>query len=503
MIFYTFVCSIVGFALSSQADPCSVLCRLDGRTVCSGGSWSKNGICHAYYFRGDPSLVHHCYHTSRTKESCPSSGTPVRLADAQGVIERLQRVNGAAATTTSSTPSTSSSSVKSNKHATSVTTSTRPAPTSTNLGVTANLASTPAESVEARVAQLRGALPDVGRFFYGYLDAPADNAFFDSYQQILELLTIEPLRFPETRLSARLQNQPIFGRAAKREFFSSVFSQIFNPESGLFLSNGEVPQYMRINPAGREQPNYQNIYRAVGRYLAVSITFNQAVGESLPVYFFSYILGRRQLDLDDIRQDEPMLSQTLEYLLTCPASELEFMPLMVGAGETVVATDETRQYVVYQKLNSLIRSHELMALISQGFREVIPLDILQRFLSPIDLKNLILGTPEIDVEDLVRNILWDSNSRVAPLRARVERVLRSFNQAELVEFMRFATNLQTVPFGGFGDVNPRIRISREISTTKLPRVFQCQHTVLLPEYSSDAEMREKLLTAFYESNWGL
>ena len=500
MIFYLLVFSFVGLAASTQADPCSVLCRLDGSAVCTGGSWSKNGICHAYYFRGDPSLLHHCYHTARTKDACPSSGTPVKVADAQRIIEQLQPVNGPVTTTTSRIPLTSSMSTTIANLVAVVTTSTS---TRASLGITTTPAGTPTASLEARVAHMRRSLPGMSSSSFVFLDAPAESAFFDSYQQISGMVNVEPLRFPETRFSAKLQNQPVYGPAAKREFVRSVFSQIFNPESGLFLSNGEVPQYMRINPAGREQPNYQSIYRAIGRYLAVAITFNQAVGESLPVYFFSYILGKGQLDLDDIRQEEPMLARTLQYLLTCPESELQLMPLMIGSGEPVVATDETRQDVLNQKLNSLIGSHELMELISQGFREVIPLDILQQFLTPIDLKNLILGTPEVDVDDLTRNILWDTYSWIPAFRARFERVLRSFNREELGEFLRFATNLRTVPFGGFAELNPRIRVSRETSAKKLPRVFQCQNSVYLPEYSSDAEMKEKLLTAFYESNWGL
>ena len=508
---YLLALSLVSFAHSSQADPCSVLCKMDGSTICSGGSWSKNGICHAYFLRGDPSLFDHCYHTSRTKESCPSSGTPVKVADAQRIIERLQAARGGNAgvqTTTSRVPLTSSTSTSPTSTSTTIfrsstSTTTRSVSKYTNTGMTANTG----ESVEARVVALRRALPCTDARLGAYLEAPADNAFLMSYQSILATVNFDALRFPESHLFAKLPNEEMYGPAAKREFVRSVFSQIFNPVSGFFLSNDEVPQYMRINPAGRQQPNYQNIYRAIGRYLSLAITLNQAVGVSLPVYFFSYILGKGQLDLDDIRQDEPMLAQTLGYLLTCPASELEFMPLMVGAGETVVATDATRQYVVNQKLNSLIGSHELMTFISQGFREVIPLDILQRFLSPIDLKNLILGTPELDVEDLIRNITWGIYEGISvfnpEFRPRVERVLRTLSQEQLGEFLRFATNLRTVPFGGFGQLNPNISIFSERPGMSLPRVYQCYNWVFIPVYSSDSVLRGKLLMALYGSNWGL
>jgi hypothetical protein len=73
---------IIGSASSSGMDPCTALCQRDGPAICTGGSWNKNGICHAYLFRGDPARGDYFYHTGLTAATCPSSGTPVRIADA-------------------------------------------------------------------------------------------------------------------------------------------------------------------------------------------------------------------------------------------------------------------------------------------------------------------------------------------------------------------------------------------------------------------------------------
>jgi hypothetical protein len=71
-----------------STDPCSQLCARDGPTICPGGSWNRNGICHAYMFLGQ-SREEYCYHTARTAATCPSNGSPVRVEDAQ----RLLNVN--------------------------------------------------------------------------------------------------------------------------------------------------------------------------------------------------------------------------------------------------------------------------------------------------------------------------------------------------------------------------------------------------------------------------
>jgi hypothetical protein len=78
------LCSI---ASTVFADPCARLCEFDGPTVCTGGSYTKNGnTCHRYVYRGDPSLKDHCYHTAATKEVCPGGGAPVRPDDVDLLI---------------------------------------------------------------------------------------------------------------------------------------------------------------------------------------------------------------------------------------------------------------------------------------------------------------------------------------------------------------------------------------------------------------------------------
>ena len=81
MRFQILVSVIVSATASSVVDPCSALCRHDGPSICTGGSWTKNGICHAYVYRGNPLLRDYCYHTAATAATCPSSGKPVKAAD--------------------------------------------------------------------------------------------------------------------------------------------------------------------------------------------------------------------------------------------------------------------------------------------------------------------------------------------------------------------------------------------------------------------------------------
>jgi hypothetical protein len=69
------------------ADKCTELCTFDGPSICTDGSWTKNGsICHKYLFKGDPQNKEYCYHTAATKESCPGNGKPVKVEDVDSLI---------------------------------------------------------------------------------------------------------------------------------------------------------------------------------------------------------------------------------------------------------------------------------------------------------------------------------------------------------------------------------------------------------------------------------
>jgi hypothetical protein len=94
----------VGSAVGT--DPCDLLCSFDGPSVCKHGSWTKpNGVCHAYLFTNKANNEY-CYHTSETRETCPSRGMPVMASD----VDTLLRA-GRTSTTTEG-PSTSTMSAE-------------------------------------------------------------------------------------------------------------------------------------------------------------------------------------------------------------------------------------------------------------------------------------------------------------------------------------------------------------------------------------------------------
>lgn len=84
---------------ASNQDPCTELCRSDGPSICTGGSWNKNGVCHGYHFIGSPAEGRHCYHNSATAQWCLSSSPAVRPADVARILGQRRGVVSTTTTT--------------------------------------------------------------------------------------------------------------------------------------------------------------------------------------------------------------------------------------------------------------------------------------------------------------------------------------------------------------------------------------------------------------------
>jgi hypothetical protein len=78
---------ISSIVASAAKDPCTRLCEFDGPSICTKGSFTKDGrVCDKYMYRGNPADKDYCYHTSETKRDCPSTGAPVKPEDVEGLI---------------------------------------------------------------------------------------------------------------------------------------------------------------------------------------------------------------------------------------------------------------------------------------------------------------------------------------------------------------------------------------------------------------------------------
>ena len=80
------------------------------------------------------------------------------------------------------------------------------------------------------------------------------------------------------------------------------------------------------------------------------------------------------------------------------------------------------------------------------------------------------------------------------------RVLASFSQPDLRAFLMFVTSCSRPPLLGFGALTPSFGLQRvpvASDAERLPSASTCFNLLKLPQYSSEAVLRDKLLTAIH------
>ena len=327
------------------------------------------------------------------------------------------------------------------------------------------------------------------------------TAFIDS----LRFLTgnARNLRVIHNHASFKFYGEAFYSRAAYSEYIAAATKQLFSAELGLFEMSPEEPHYYRIKaPRDAANDNYnQALLTSAGRFLGMALMSNQAIGVSLSVSLYANLLGVK-LTLEDIQEDEPAYYRSLSFLMTAQANGLEEMVIAIDGTEFPV-TLENREELISRKVNSLFPANtgERLDWIRQGFDDVVPISIAKRYLSPVEMKGILIGATTINPDELVDGITWEISEEE---KVWFRRMLRSFDQQELHAFLKFATNLPRIPLGGIRTINPPLSVKRAVDgPNKFPTVYHCYNNIFTPLYPSEAEFKAKFTSAILDSNWGL
>ena len=178
---------------------------------------------------------------------------------------------------------------------------------------------------------------------------------------------------------------------------------------------------------------------------------------------------------------------------------------LIPNGRNAPVTEENKAKYV-----SLVCQHRMTTAISSqikayqdGFYELVSRDLIAIF-TPRELELLISGLPDIDVLDLKQNtdyMGWKATDK------EIEwfwNVLFSLSRNEKAAFLQFVTGSSKVPLAGFGEL-PGMRGVQKFSLHKasgssgaLMSAHTCFNSLDLPVYTSEEELREKLLYAINE-----
>lgn len=264
-------------------------------------------------------------------------------------------------------------------------------------------------------------------------------------------------------------------------------------------------------------------FRLLGHVVAKCMLDGRLVDLQLHPLFWHACLGEGPLAERSLRDIDPTLWSSLEGLRVmndealaqlCVDFTLPGRPsveLLPGGAGIPVSRANLADYI------SKIAEASLVSAISpqtsafrSAFSDVLPIEAC-RVWSKLELTNIVAGA---SVKD---DACWTVDHLSAHIKAQhgyqadsqcfrdLLTVMAGFNEEDRRNFLAFATGAPALPIGGFAGLRPPLTVVKKEPPTAplsldqlLPSVMTCANYLKLPDYSSQAILKERLGLAMRE-----
>ena len=310
-----------------------------------------------------------------------------------------------------------------------------------------------------------------------------------------------------------------------KELWTQLTAIVFDPRFGLFsFTNAESGKELYPNPSSSLLTGFDDAttFELLGRVLGKALYEGVTVETRFARFFLHYLSGRA-VHLHHLPSLDQELYKSLMFLKTYEGNVAEDLCLtftssteigtgggggtdidLVPGGSLIPVTNANRLSYIH-----LLAEYRLSGAISvqkeaflSGLRDVLPSAWLTPFSAP-ELQILISGAHSgIDINDLRANTVYANGySSYDSCISRFWSIVSSFSDQDKAALLRFTTSCSRPPPLGFKQLEPKFCIQRVPFTgskeidAPLPSSSTCFNVLKLPDYKSEAVMRDKLLTA--------
>jgi len=299
----------------------------------------------------------------------------------------------------------------------------------------------------------------------------------------------------------------------RRELFQLLMKEVFDAKYGLFTYHERTREFW-FNQSGI--PGSEREYFLAGLLLGLAIYNSVTLDVHFPRFLYKKLLGVASGSLFDLHDVNPELASGLEKLLAYGGEDVEdvfclnweaayeafgephTVELCPGGKEKPVTAANKRAYVaayVDWYLNKSIGAG--FKEFSRGFVSVMSGPALMLF-RPEELELLVAGTPHLDFKQLEAVATYDGGYHAAhPTIKALWRTIHSMTHEQQSNLLMFFSGCGKAPVGGLGKLPFKVQRAGPDSD-RLPTASVCFGILLLPEYDSEAKLREKLLKAIEE-----
>ncbi|CAN6651024.1 hypothetical protein TRVA0_024S02256 [Trichomonascus vanleenenianus] len=358
--------------------------------------------------------------------------------------------------------------------------------------------------------------PSLASVKYFIMDIDRDNAIGSAVACLSKALQVDNMIRRPLKVRYGVGEIAADHGGVQVEFFEALGYLLINSGHGFFEeSDGRMAWF---NPGYTGEPK---TFEYLGVLFGLALYNGCVIDTRFPDIFYKMLKTQdlSYFDISDVVDLFPQLARSLEKLLTYDGDVeelgLTFEFSYKVDGEDNVTVDKLPSYYTFNgglvtnsNVHQYVReylTHRLHTSVKpyikafiNGFQFVIS-DQLLNILATEDLKELVEGTAEINIRDLERNTDYlDGFSKDSPTVRFFWSIVKGFNEIEKRLLLEFVTGSKRVPIGGLNRLPFAIQRNGSDSS-KLPTASVCFARLLLPEYDTQQELREKLYKALEHS----
>ncbi len=146
-----------------------------------------------------------------------------------------------------------------------------------------------------------------------------------------------------------------------------------------------------------------------------------------------------------------------------------------------------------------------VAMVKQGFHEVIPRKIALRLLTPNELQNIVEGDRKINTDMWKKNTVYKGGDQDTKQVQWFWEYVGSLNMKDRQNLLLWATGWRSIGQNGFANRYFTIELTNVVTESenqRLPSVATCGFHLWLPKYSSKEQLAKKFALAMRETSFG-
>jgi len=175
--------------------------------------------------------------------------------------------------------------------------------------------------------------------------------------------------------------------------------------------------------------------------------------------------------------------------------DVQTVYLCPGGGERNVTSVNRKEYIdLYIEWYLTLSIQTQFSAFQRGFNRLCSGPILNLF-RPEELEQLVCGSPNLDFNALESATVYeDGYDRSSSTICAFWRVVHALSEEQKKLLLSFTTGSDRVPIKGLGNL-PFVISKNGTDDHRLPTAHTCFNHLLLPEYTSEAILKERLCTA--------